>query len=227
MADGSGGGASKASPYEGYINAQRAWDVRYGDLLVRARNWRMIAFALAGAVVFAIGGLIFLGSRGSVIPYVVTVDDVGRVLGAGIPDQTTLGNDSLKKAALWDWIIAFRSVATDGVQQSQFIKRVYARLAAGSPAELQVSEFFRADPPQKRAQTMTVAVDVKNILPTSPTNYEIEWVETTRDLHGAVQGTERYRGSFTIALNPPKEEREVFINPIGLYVTQLRVAKVL
>jgi type IV secretory pathway TrbF-like protein len=227
MADGGSGPAKTGEEYAGYLAGRREWDARYGDLLVRAKNWRLIAFALAGAVILSIAGLIFLASRGTIVPYVVTVDDIGRVLGAGIPDRTTLDNDRLKKAALWDWIIGFRSVATDGVQQSQFIKRVYARLAAGSPAEIQVSDFYRADPPQQRAQTMTVAVDVKNILPTSANNYEIEWIETTRDLHGAVQGTERYRGSFTVAINPPKEEREALINPIGLYVTQLRVSKVL
>ena len=228
MADGNERGAQVGdSRLDAYVAGRREWDARYGDLMTRTRNWRIAAIAAIGTLALAVAGLVYLGSRGDVIPYVVTVDEGGRVLGAGVPDRASVADDRLKKAALWDWIIAFRSVATDGVQQHQLIRRVYSRLAAGSPAEVRVSDFYRDDPPQDRAKTTTVAVEVKNILPTTPNAYEIEWTETTRDLHGTVKGERRYRGSFTVALNPPEQEREILSNPIGLYVTQLTWSEIL
>jgi type IV secretion system protein VirB5 len=72
-----------------------------------------------------------------------------------------------------------------------------------------------------------VSVDVNSVLPTSDRTYEVEWVETTRDLYGAVKATDRWKGSFSVAINPPKDERQARVNPVGLYVTSASWAKVL
>ena len=65
------------------------------------------------------------------------------------------------------------------------IDRVYAQIASGSAAQTFISDYYRGDPPFKRAETETVSVEVKSVLPTSDRTYEVEWVETTRDLYGA------------------------------------------
>jgi type IV secretion system protein VirB5 len=72
-----------------------------------------------------------------------------------------------------------------------------------------------------------VSIDVNSVLPTSDRTFEVDWVETTRDLYGAVKGTDRWKGSFSIALNPPTDERLARINPLGVYVTNVSLAKVL
>jgi type IV secretion system protein VirB5 len=77
----------------------------------------------------------------------------------------------------------------------------------GSEAQAFVTAFYRGDPPQKRGQTQTVSIDVKSVLPDSNRTYEIEWIETTHDLNGGIVSTDHWKGSFTIALNPPTEER--------------------
>jgi type IV secretion system protein TrbF len=78
-----------------------------------------------------------------------------------------------------------------------------------------------------RAQTGTVSVEVKSVLPTSDRSFEVDWIETSRDLYGNVNSTDHWKGSFTVALNPPTEERQARINPLGLYVTAASWAKVL
>ena len=80
---------------------------------------------------------------------------------------------------------------------------------------------------RKRAQTGTVSVEVKTVLPTSDRTFEVDWVETARDLFGGVKSTDHWKGSFMIALNSPTEERQARINPLGLYVTAASWAKVL
>jgi type IV secretory pathway TrbF-like protein len=42
-----------------------------------------------------------------------------------------------------------------------------------------------------------------------------------------VKATDRWKGSFSIALNPPTDERLARINPLGVYVTNVSLAKVL
>ena len=118
-------------------------------------------------------------------------------------------------------------MTTDGTAQRKAIDRVYACVASGSQAQAFISDYYRADPPQKRAGSETVAVEIKSVLATSDQTYEVEWIETTRDLHGQVKATDRWKGAFTIAMSPPTEERLVRVNPLGIYVTNAHWSKVL
>ena len=116
---------------------------------------------------------------------------------------------------------------TDPFAQRKAIDQVFAHLAMGSEAQAFVTAFYRGDPPQKRGQTQTVSIDVKSVLPNSNRTYEIEWIETTHDLNGGVLATDHWKGSFSIALNPPTEELLMRVNPLGIYVTDAAWTKVL
>jgi type IV secretion system protein TrbF len=155
------------------------------------------------------------------------IDSLGRPVASGTAEQASAVDDRLKRAAILSWIENLRLVTTDAVAQRKSIDRVYAHIASGSHAQTLISEFYRAAPPFKRAQTDTVAVDVKSVLPTSDRTYEVEWVETTRDLYGTIKATDHWKGSFTIALSPPTDERQARINPLGVYVTQASWTRVL
>ena len=154
----------------------------------------------------------------------------GLVLAFGIFGEASAGSityDILDMPADQNGFAVSGTITTDGVSQRKAIDRVYAQIASGSAAQTFVSDYYRGDPPFKRAETETVSVEVKSILPTSDRTYEVEWVETTRDLYGSVKATDRWIGYFGIALNPPKDERQARINPLGVYVTSATWAKVL
>ena len=210
-----------------YLAARREWDERYGDLVTRARNWRLMALLSGLIALMATTGIVWLSVRSHVVPFVVLVDNLGRSVASGIADQTEPGDDRLRRASVFNWVENLRLVTTDGVAQRKAVDRVYSQIASGSAAQTFISDFYRNDPPFKRAQTTTVSVEVKSVLPTSDRTYEIEWSETTRDLYGAVKATDLWKGSLSIAVNPPKEEREARINPLGIYITDMSWAKVL
>jgi type IV secretion system protein VirB5 len=210
-----------------YLAARREWDERYGDLIARAKNWRLLALLEAVALILSIGGLVSLANKSRIVPYVVEVDSLGRQVGGGFASQATLADDKLKRATLYRWIVDLRSITGDGVLQRQMIDRVYAGVAAGSPGQVQVSEFYKNDPPQTRAQSQIVTVEVASVLPSTANTYEVEWVETTRNLQGTVQGTQRWRGSLTIVVNPPTDEQLMRVNPLGIYVSEVNWSKVL
>ena len=210
-----------------YLAARREWDERYGDLITRARNWRTLAVICALTTLVATGGLMWLSAHSRIVPFVVLVDNLGRPLASGIAEQATVNDDRLKRASILAWVGDFRLVTSDGVAQRKAIDHVYAQIASGSQAQAFVSDFYRSIPPFKRAQIETVSIDVNSVLPTSDRTFEVDWVETTRDLYGAVKATDRWKGSFSIALNPPTDERLARINPLGVYVTNVSLAKVL
>jgi type IV secretion system protein VirB5 len=172
-------------------------------------------------------GMVWQATRSRVIPFVVLVDSLGRPIASGLAEQASVGDDRLRRAVIQAWIENVRLVTTDGIAQRRAIDHVYAYIASGTNAQAFISDFYRDDPPFKRAQTGTVSVEVKTVLPTSDRTFEVDWVETARDLFGGVKSTDHWKGSFMIALNSPTEERQARINPLGLYVTAASWAKVL
>lgn len=218
---------SSSEIYNPYLAARREWDERYGEFITRARNWRTVAILCALAALLGTAGAVWLAARSSVIPFVVLIDSLGRPVASGLAEQTSPGDDRLRRAVIQDWIENLRLVTTDGIAQRRAIDRVYAQIASGSSAQTFISDYYRNDPPFKRAQTGTVSVDVKSVLPTSDRTFEVDWIETSRDLYGNVKSTDHWKGTFTIALNPPSDEREARINPLGVYVTATSWSKVL
>ena len=213
--------------YNPYLAARKEWDERYGEFITRARNWRTVALISGLVALLATGGLVWLTARSHVIPFVVLIDSLGRPVASALAEQTSVGDDRLRRAVIQDWIENVRLVTTDGIAQRRAIDRVYAHIASGTSAQAFISEFYRNDPPYKRAQTDTVSVEVKSVLPTSDRTFEVDWIETARDLYGNVKSSDHWKGSFTIAVNAPTEERQARVNPLGVYVTAASWAKVL
>jgi type IV secretion system protein TrbF len=112
----------------------------------------------------ATAGMVWLSARSRVVPFVVLVDNLGRPVASGVADQTSLNDDRLKRSNIFNWVENLRTVTTDGVSQRKAIDRVYAQIASGSAAQTFVSEYYRGDPPFKRAETETVSVEVKSVL---------------------------------------------------------------
>jgi type IV secretion system protein VirB5 len=210
-----------------YLASRREWDERYGSLITRERNWRRMALICALMTLVAIGGLVRVSSQSHVVPFVVALDSLGRTVAAGPATEVSVADDRLKRSTVFSWIENLRMVTTDGVAQRKAIDRVYAHIASGAQAQAFISEFYRNDPPQKRALNETVSVEVRSVLPTSERTFEVEWREVTRDLYGAVKSQDHWKASLTIATNPPKDERLARINPLGIYVTNASWGKVL
>ena len=210
-----------------YLAARREWDERYGQLITRERNWRLMALLCAASSLLTVAGLVYLSARTHIVPFVVAMDSLGRPVASGPAEQTTTADDRVKRATLYAWLENLRLVTSDGIAQRKAIDRVYAYVASGSQAQAFISEFYRSDPPQKRAQTETVNIEVQSVLPTSDRTFEIEWSETSRDLYGTVTQRARWKAAFTIAINPPTDEGTARVNPLGIYVTNASWGKLL
>ena len=220
-------GESRETSLSPWLAAKQEWNERYGDLISRARNWRVAALlALLLAVVEA-GGLIALSLRSKTVPFIVAVDSIGHVIGSGTADQAPVIDDRMKRAALYQWIQDLRMVIADPLVQRRSIDRVYSLIGQGTPAQMFITDWYRNNTPFDRARTETVAVDVQTVLPTTSRTYEIEWTETTRDHAGSVVGSQNWKGVFTIAVNPPTDEKLAHINPLGIYVIDTSWSKVM
>jgi len=210
-----------------YLVARREWDERYGGLIKRAQQWRGAAVlallvALAEAIV-----IIAAATRPRTVPYVVAVDSLGRVAAAGAIDRTSPIDDRMKQAAITQWVQDMRGVTSDGLAERAAIDHVYAMIGSQSAAQTIVTDYFRANQPFERGSRETVQVEVNAILPTSPHSYEVDWTETQRTLDGKPISSDKWRGIFTVAINPSTDDTVLRVNPFGIYVMEITWSKVL
>ena len=210
-----------------YLAARDEWNERYRDLIVAARNWRLLAVTSSVVALVAVLGLIVIGAKPKVIPYIVAIDNLGKVVSQGTAVQASVADDRLKRAALWSWVQDWRMVSSDATVEKNAIERVYAQIGNGTPAALRISDAYRDGSPLKLAQTETVSVNVRALYASSKDSYEVEWTETIFDLKGEQIGTQNYKGVITISIHPPDDEGLARVNPLGIYVTNVSWSKVL
>jgi len=221
---------SMSPPRNAYLEhyaARRDWDARFADGLTRERTWRRAAFGLGATALLLAAAVVAQALRAPILPVLVRVDTLGRAEYAGAIKALPTTDDALRRAFFSRWVEDWRAVRADGVAQRASIERVYGQIGAGTAAQEEVSEFYRRDPPAQRGRTMTVGVQIASVYPTSSRTYEIEWVETSRDLEGATKRTERWKGTLTFTQSAPTDETTLRRNPLGLYVTNLAWSKVI
>jgi type IV secretion system protein TrbF len=210
-----------------YLVARREWDERYGGLIKRAQQWRTTAIL---ALLVALGeAIVIIGvaTRPRIAPFVVAVDSLGRVAAAGAAERNSPVDERMKQAAITQWVQDMRGVTSDGLAERAGIDHVYAMIGSQSAAQTIVTDYFRANQPFERGSRETVQVEVNAILPNSPHSYEVDWTETQRTLDGKPISSDRWKGIFTVAINPSTDEAVLRVNPFGIYIMDISWSKIL
>jgi type IV secretion system protein VirB5 len=89
-----------------------------------------------------------------------------------------------------------------------------------------MNAYAAADPPIRAIDGRPVArtVAISNVLQKSNRTYQVRWVETSY-IGGVPQRPESYTGLFEIEVMPPRDEAEVFRNPLGIYIVAISWSK--
>jgi type IV secretion system protein VirB5 len=211
--------ARTSSPENPYIAARQEWNERYGSYVKAAAAWRIVG--MTGMVMATIGFsyALYQSTQIKLVPYIVEVDRLGTAASVGFPQQIEYADPRVVRATLGSFVASFRSVTPDAVVQKQYVDRSYAHLRSGDPATIKVNSWFRENSPFDRARTLTVAIEVNNVVPLSEQSYQIDWTEYERDRQGKEIAVRRFRGVAAVTLTPPQDEAVIRDNPIGLYLT--------
>jgi type IV secretion system protein VirB5 len=210
--------AGRNPPENPYLAARQEWNERYGSYVMAARAWRIVGVTGMLMAVIGFSYALYQSTQVKLVPYIVEVDRLGTAASAGFPQQIEYADARVVRATLGSFVSNFRSVTPDAVVQKQYIDRTYALLRTSDPATEKINAWFRGNSPFDRALTMTVAIEVTNIVPLSNQTYQVDWTEFQRDRQGKELGTRRYRGIATVTLTPPQDEAVIRFNPIGLYL---------
>ena len=158
-----------------YVEARRAWDERYADLVLGKRNWQIAASGLLLVSLILGSGIVWLISRSRYIPYVVEADKLGYALTVPQPLSPSSVPGVAARMQRYE-IAAFirdaRSVSSDPQVEHQMLNSLLAH--ARGAADWFLDAYYHSDgfthDPFKLAEKQTVSVQIDSILQLSPTS---------------------------------------------------------
>lgn len=201
-----------------YLAARHEWNERMGGANRAARAWMTVGSVSLVMATVGFGFALYQASQVKLVPYIVQVDTLGNSVTGGFPAQIEYADERVVRNMLGQFVYNFRSITPDNVVQKGYIDRTYAMLRRTDPSTEKVNNWFRNNSPFDRARTVTVSVEINNIVALSNQSYQIDWTEIERDRAGKELRTRRWRGVATVTLSPPQDEAIIRLNPIGLYL---------
>jgi type IV secretory pathway TrbF-like protein len=210
-------------PLSPYQAARWARDRHIEELENKVRYLRALAFILVAVCAIAVHGAVTLARQSRIVPYIVEVDRLGQPLAYGRVEQIPPPDERLIRGEIARFVDAMRTVHTDPVAQNKLIDRGYA--FTRSAARTYVDAFFSAprNNPHVLSREMIRLVSVRSVrrLAGSASTWEVQWEEYEVPIRGGQATVRAWQGTLRTAVVPPKDEQELFVNPLGLYVTDL------
>lgn len=211
-------GGDVLTPYQ---RAQQEWDLRIGASRVQAKNWRILAIlSLSVTILLAIILSITLASRKERI-YIAEVTKEGKVTNVSPLLIHYQPNEAQKEYFVAHFIDLVRSVPLDAVLARKNWLAAYNFLDARAAERL--NYYVKQANPIALLGKKTVAVQVSDIHPLSPTTININWVETTVNSNGQEEGKKNYSGVFTIVVKQPMKPEEIIRNPLGIWIIDFNI----
>lgn len=215
---------AETGPVTPYQKAMAEWDRREGDARKQAKNWRVCALVSWAACLSLTFGLIYQSSKATVTPYVVQINSDGVVQAVGPAVRTNYTPEEPEiKFFLGQLITKTRTIPLDVVVAKKNWIEVYAFLREAAVQKM--NAFMTQSNMAGRIGTETSQVEVTVIVPLSKDSYQIRWKETTYDMQGTQKDVIKMTGLFTIDLAPPRDEKSLAVNPLGLFIKDFSWSK--
>lgn len=205
-------------PETPYQKAAQIWDERIGSARVQAKNWRYMAF---GSLILSAGfaaALVWQSARGTVVPWVVQVDNLGQSQALEPATADYRPTDPQVAFHLARFIEQVRSIPADGIIVRQNWLRAYEFTTDRGAAAL--NDYARANDPFTRVGRQQVAVEVSSVIRASPDSFRVAWSERHYE-NGQLSTTQRWTAILTIVVQPPRNAERLQANPLGIYVNAI------
>jgi type IV secretion system protein VirB5 len=205
-------------PETPYQKAAQIWDERIGSARVQARNWRYMAFGcliLAGGFASA---LVWQSARGTVVPWVVQVDNLGQAQTVAPAAADYRPTDPQIAWHLGRFIEQVRAIPADPIIVRQNWLRAYDWTTDRGAAAL--NDYARANDPFSRVGRQQVSVEVSSVIRASPDSFRVAWIERHFE-NGQLATTERWTAILTIVVQTPRTAERLRVNPLGIYVNAI------
>ncbi|MBB4015096.1 type IV secretion system protein VirB5 [Chelatococcus caeni] len=205
-------------PETPYQKAAQAWDERIGSARVQAKNWRIMAFSsLILSAGFA-SALVWQSARGTVVPWVVQVDNLGQSQAVAPAVADYRPTDPQIAFHLGRFIEQTRSIPSDAIIVRQNWLRAYEFTTDRGAATL--NDYARANDPFTKVGRQQIAVEVSSVIRASNDSFRVAWTERHYE-NGQLSTTERWTAILTIVIQTPLDAERLRANPLGIYVNAI------
>lgn len=205
-------------PETPYQKAAQVWDERIGSARVQAKNWRLMAF---GCLILSAGfatALVWQSVRGTVVPWVVQVDNLGQAQAVAPASADYRPSDPQIAFHLGRFIEEVRSIPADPIIVRQNWLRAYEFTTDRGAAAL--NDYARANDPFGKVGRQQIAVEVSSVIRASPESFRVAWTERHYE-NGQLSATERWTAILTLVIQTPRSAERLRANPLGIYVNAI------
>lgn len=205
-------------PETPYQKAAQAWDERIGSARVQAKNWRIMAF---GSLILSAGfasALVWQSVRGTVVPWVVQVDNLGQSQAVAPAVADYRPTDPQIAFHLGRFIEQTRSIPSDAIIVRQNWLRAYEFTTDRGAATL--NDYARSNDPFTKVGRQQIAVEVSSVIRASNDSFRVAWTERHYE-NGQLSTTERWTAILTIVIQAPRDAERLRANPLGIYVNAI------
>jgi type IV secretory pathway TrbF-like protein len=208
-----------------YDRAKAEWAGLLGTATIQAKNWRLIALIESVIIILVLLILMAVASKSSVTTFIVETDKIGKVSAIEKLGKTHIPNENNMKYFLGKFIKKSRSIPSDPVVLKEQWKSVYSFMTRN--ARNKMTQYASELDPVELMASMSISVDIVSVTAMSHDAYQVQWVEKQYSTEGILEGEQRYNAILTTQLHAPKTEEEIFVNPLGIYVSDFNWNKVL
>lgn len=205
-------------PETPYQRAAQVWDERIGSARVQAKNWRLMAFGCLFLSAGFAAALVWESARGTVVPWVVQVDNLGQAQAVAPAVADYRPTDPQIAYHLARFIEQVRGLPADPIVVRQNWLRAYEFTTDRGAAAL--NDYARANDPFTRVGRQQVAVEVSSVIRASPDSFRVAWTERRYE-NGQLAATERWTAILTVVVQPPRDAERLRANPLGIYVNAI------
>jgi type IV secretion system protein VirB5 len=202
-------------PETPYQRAAQVWDARMGDALVRAKNWRLMAFGSLTLSISLAGGMIWQAGQSRIVPYVIELEADGSARAVRVAASNYHPTDAQIAFHLATFIQNIRSLSTDPIIVRKSWLRAYDYATARAANTL--NDYARDNDPFARVGERTVSVEVTSVVRASQSSFQIRWFERVYT-NGSLSRIDRWTGVFAVIVEQPRDADTLRKNPLGIYV---------
>ena len=201
------------------------WFEKWGRPVMERNRWFIASMVLIAAVISLSLALAFLTPLKRVQPYVIKIEDTGRVLVDPVGASPYVPGEREQKYFLAQWVIHGWTMDDKLIQG--YLEKAY-RVTRGK-ASAQFQELIENSKPMERlgmepGLTVQVKIHSINFLKKNTALIRFETVERSEAEADHPKRT-RYVLTAHFALDPPETEEEILDNPLGLFITDFSLTR--